>query len=53
MIEGIDKVSPESIRRVANRIFGPNSGRKPTLVSMGREEVKNWEAEFPNYGIAG
>ena len=52
MTAAIDKVTPETIRRVALRIFGPQSGNKVTIVTMGRGELNDWQATFRKYGIA-
>jgi processing peptidase subunit alpha len=53
MTAAIDKVTPESVRRVANRLFGPHSGNKATIVTMGRGELGDWQATFRKYGVAG
>jgi processing peptidase subunit alpha len=53
MMEKIDEVNTESVRRVATRIFGPQSGRQATVVTMGREDVPDWPAVFHKYGVAG
>ncbi|KIJ66235.1 hypothetical protein HYDPIDRAFT_86328 [Hydnomerulius pinastri MD-312] len=53
MTAAIDKVDAESIKRVATRIFGPQSGNKATIVTMGRGEVGDWKAILRKYGVAG
>jgi mitochondrial-processing peptidase subunit alpha len=53
MVERIDEVTPETVRKVANRIFGPESGHKATVVCMGKEDVGDWPAVLKKYGIAG
>ncbi|KAH7886066.1 Metalloenzyme, LuxS/M16 peptidase-like protein [Phlebopus sp. FC_14] len=53
MTAAIDKVTPETVRRVATRIFGPQSGSKATIVTMGRSEVGDWQATLRKYGVAG
>ncbi|KAH0838067.1 Metalloenzyme, LuxS/M16 peptidase-like protein [Lanmaoa asiatica] len=53
MTAEIDKVTPESVRRVANRLFGPHSGNKATIVTMGRGELGDWQATLRKYGVAG
>jgi processing peptidase subunit alpha len=53
MTDRIDEVTPESIRRVSNRIFGRNSGNKATIVAMGREDVDDWDAVLRKYGVGG
>jgi len=52
MTEKVDKVTPESVRCVAARIFGLDSGRKATVVCMGREDVGDWQAVFRKYGLS-
>ena len=49
----IDKVTSDSIsviERVANRLFGPHSGNKVTMVTMGRE-LGNWQVTLRKYGV--
>jgi processing peptidase subunit alpha len=53
MMEKIDSVTPESVRRVAGRLFGPDLGRPATVVCMGTEDVGNWQAIFRKYGLSG
>lgn len=52
MTEKIDQVDSNAIRRVAARIFGPESGSKPTLVCMGHEDTGNFHEVFNKYGVA-
>ncbi|KAG6337058.1 hypothetical protein ID866_2011 [Astraeus odoratus] len=52
MTAAIDRVTPEDIRRVAARIFGPRSGNKATIVTMGRGDLGDWQATLGKYGIA-
>lgn len=52
MTELIDQVTPESIQRVARRIFGPDSGNKATVVGMGRDDIGDWKATLEKYGVA-
>jgi len=53
MNDKIEKVTPSDVRRVAERIFGPNSGSKPTIVCMGHEGVgSEARKEFEKYGLA-
>ncbi|KAG5647735.1 hypothetical protein DXG03_008458 [Asterophora parasitica] len=52
MTDKVDLVRPEDIRRVATRIFGPQSGNKPTVVCMGHEETGAWEDVFAKYSVA-
>ncbi|OBZ79274.1 Mitochondrial-processing peptidase subunit alpha [Grifola frondosa] len=53
MCDKINEVTPESLRRVATRIFGPDSSSKPTVVCMGREDIGDWRATVRKYGLGG
>ncbi|KAI6153866.1 Metalloenzyme, LuxS/M16 peptidase-like protein [Pisolithus tinctorius] len=53
MTAAIDKVTPETIRRVATRLFGPQSGNKASIVTMGRGDLGDWQATLRKYGVAG
>jgi processing peptidase subunit alpha len=53
MVDRIDEITLETVRRVAGRIFGPESGNKATIVCMGKEDVGDWKAVLHKYGIAG
>ncbi|KAF9454199.1 hypothetical protein P691DRAFT_656929 [Macrolepiota fuliginosa MF-IS2] len=52
MTDKIDEVDGHSIRKVAARIFGPDSGSKPTVVSMGHEDTGSFNEVFRKYGLA-
>ncbi|KAG6814154.1 hypothetical protein H0H92_002149 [Tricholoma furcatifolium] len=52
MTDKIDLVEPRDIQRVAMRIFGPQSGNKPTVVCMGHDETGTWEDVFTKYSVA-
>ncbi|KIL71542.1 hypothetical protein M378DRAFT_155132 [Amanita muscaria Koide BX008] len=52
MVEKVDQLQPEDIRRVASRIFGPHSTAKPTVVTMGHENTGPCEEVFSKYGVA-
>jgi len=52
MNEKIQRVTPEEVRRVAARVFGPLSGSKPTIVCMGHEDVGDYSPVFTKYGLA-
>lgn len=52
MTEEIDKVTGADIRRVAERIFGPDSGKKATVVCMGHEDVGHYESVLKKYGLS-
>lgn len=53
MTAKINAVTPTDVKRVAARIFSPDSGSKATVVCMGHEDVGNWPEVFTKYGIAG
>jgi processing peptidase subunit alpha len=52
MTEKVDQVDSNSIRRVAARVFGPESGSKPTIVCMGHEDTGSYNQVFRKYGLA-
>lgn len=52
MTEKIEKVTAQDIRRVAARLFSPESVNKPTLVAMGHEDVGSYKEVFSKYGLA-
>ena len=52
MTDLIDLVTPESVQRVARRIFGPDSGNKATVVGMGRDDIGDWKAVLEKYGVS-
>lgn len=51
MMAKIDAVTPESLQRVAGRVFGSQFGSRPTIVAMGREDAGDWEATFRKYDV--
>lgn len=53
MTEKIDQVQPADIRRVAERVFGPRSGNKATVVGLGHEDTGAWQDVFSKYSVAG
>jgi processing peptidase subunit alpha len=52
MCDRIDEVDTDAIRRVATRLFGPNSGNKPSIVAMGQEDVGDYKAVLRKYAVA-
>lgn len=52
MCARIDEVDHHAIRRVANRIFGPES-KKATVVVMGNEDVDDYKMILKKYGVGG
>ena len=52
MVEKIDEVTPEAVQRVANCIFGSESGRRATVVTMGHEDVGDWKGVLRKYGVS-
>jgi processing peptidase subunit alpha len=53
MCAKIDEVTPESLRKVAYRIFGPQITKQPTIIAMGHEDVGDWKAVLKKYGVGG
>jgi len=53
MTDKIDELNTDDIRRVAARVFGPQSGSKATVICMGHEDTGAWEEVFSKYSIAG
>ena len=51
MCNKIDEVTPETVRRVAQRIFGPGTERKASVVVMGRDDVADYKATLRKYGV--
>ncbi|KAI0275232.1 mitochondrial processing peptidase [Gloeopeniophorella convolvens] len=51
MSDKIDAVTPESLQRVAQRIFGPQSGGKPTVLAMGHHDLGDWQTQFKKYDV--
>ncbi|KAF5323536.1 hypothetical protein D9611_005582 [Ephemerocybe angulata] len=52
MTAKIDEVDPNAVRRVALKLFGPDSGNKPTVVCMGYDDVSSPSDVFKHYGLA-
>ena len=53
MCDKIDEVDQAVIRRVAQRVFGPESRNRATIVVNGREDVGDWRAQLKKYGVGG
>ncbi|TDL20967.1 mitochondrial processing peptidase [Rickenella mellea] len=53
MCDHIDEVTPDDVRRVAQRVFGTQSAKKATVVTMGREDVGDWQAVLRKYAVGG
>ncbi|KAI0695619.1 Metalloenzyme, LuxS/M16 peptidase-like protein [Cytidiella melzeri] len=51
MCNKIDEVTSESVRRVAQNVFGPRTERKATVVCMGRDDVGDYTATLRKYGV--
>ncbi|KAI0348272.1 hypothetical protein BDW22DRAFT_1350450 [Trametopsis cervina] len=51
MCDKIDEVTSESVRRVAQRVFGPGTERKATIVCMGRDDVGDYKGTLRKYGV--
>jgi processing peptidase subunit alpha len=52
MTAKIDQVDPNAVRRVAMKLFGPDSGNKPTTVCMGYDDIVSPGNVFKDYGLA-
>ncbi|EEB94209.1 hypothetical protein MPER_07017 [Moniliophthora perniciosa FA553] len=52
MTDKIAQVTSDDIRRVATRIFGPQSGNKATVVCQGHEDVKDYHSILKKYGLS-
>ena len=53
MCDKIDEVDQATIRRVAQRVFGPELRSRATVVVNGREDVGDWAAQLRKYGVGG
>ncbi|KAJ6469652.1 mitochondrial processing peptidase [Mycena vitilis] len=53
MTAKIDLLKPADIRRVSERVFGPELGGKATVVCMGHEDTGSWKETFEKYSVAG
>jgi processing peptidase subunit alpha len=51
MVTKIDEIDAEKVKQVATRVFGPASGNKATVVSMGKEDAGDWEGTMRKYGV--
>jgi len=51
MCEKIASVRPEDMRRVAARVFGIGMEGVPTILVMGKKDVRDWQAVFKKYGL--
>ena len=51
MADKIDSVTSESLQHVAQRIFGSQSGGKPTVLAMGSHDLGDWETQFRKYDV--
>lgn len=53
MTAKIDLLKPADIRKVAEKVFGLESGGKASVVCMGHEDTGPWEEVFAKYSVAG
>ncbi|KAL6304855.1 mitochondrial processing peptidase [Sparassis latifolia] len=53
MCDRIDEVTSESLRRIAARIFSPESAKKATVICMGHEDTGDWRGVLRKYGLGG
>ncbi|KAF7307160.1 hypothetical protein MIND_00509600 [Mycena indigotica] len=52
MAAKIDLLQSADINKVAQRVFGPASGNKPTLVCMGHDDAGAWRDVLKKYSVA-
>lgn len=52
MTAQIDALTAEDLRRVAASIFGVESGKVPTIVSMGASDLGDYHKTFKTYGLS-
>ncbi|KAH9932027.1 Metalloenzyme, LuxS/M16 peptidase-like protein [Epithele typhae] len=52
MCDKIDAVDHPTLVRIANRLFGPHSGAKPTVLVMGRQDVGDYASVLQKYGVS-
>ncbi|KAJ7492320.1 Metalloenzyme, LuxS/M16 peptidase-like protein [Mycena latifolia] len=52
MTDKIDMLKPADIRKVAEKVFGLESGGKATVVCMGHEDTGSWQEVFAKYSVA-
>jgi mitochondrial-processing peptidase subunit alpha len=53
MCDRIDEVTPDSLREVAARVFGPQINKQATIIVMGHEDVGDWKPVLRKYGVGG
>lgn len=47
----VAEVTPESIQRVARRLYHPDLGRRPTVLTMGHDQPGELSEVFQRYGV--
>ena len=53
MCAKIDEVTPDSLREVVTKVFGPNITNQATVVCMGGDDVGDWKSVLRKYGVGG
>jgi len=53
MCKKIDEVSIDSLREVAEKVFGSGINKRATVVCMGHDDVGDWKAVLRKYGVGG
>jgi processing peptidase subunit alpha len=51
MLEKIEKVTSDDVRRVARKVFGDEMNGEPSILVMGKEDVGDWKKMFRKYGV--
>ncbi|CAK5264266.1 unnamed protein product [Mycena citricolor] len=52
MTAKIDQLTPADIKTVADKVFGAQSGNKPTILCKGHEDVGSWKEIFDRYSVS-
>jgi len=53
MCKRIDEVTADSLRKVAEKVFGSGINKQATVVCIGRDDVGDWKAVLGKYGVGG
>ena len=53
MCKKVDEVTTDSLREVAEKVFGSGVGKQATVVCMGHDDVGDWKAVLRKYGVGG
>jgi len=53
MCRKVDEVTTDSLRSVAEKVFGSSINKQATVVCMGHDDVGDWKAVLRKYGVGG